>query len=123
VRGDDPRRDFTAPIPVELTREDGELLRERAVNLSPRGLCVHSERSSLHSSRALEVGERVVVAFRLPPDGPEIRAAGRVVWTGEAGQIDAATQLWETGVHLVDLSDAERAALLRFANQPTNRRR
>jgi len=116
MKGDDPRRDFAAPIPIELTREDGDLLREQAVNLSPRGLCV-----LLH--RPIEVGERVRVAFRLPPDGPEIRAAGRVVWTGHAGQIDAVTQLWETGVHLVDLTDAERDALSRFANQPTNRRR
>jgi Tfp pilus assembly protein PilZ len=116
VRGEDPRRDFAAPIPVQLTRADGEALRELAVNLSPRGLCVH-----LH--RPIEVGERVAVAFTLPPAGPEIRAEGKVVWTGHAGQIDASTRVWETGVHLLDLSEAQRAALADFAHQPTNRRR
>jgi len=116
MRGDDPRRDFAAPIPVELTREDGTSERELALNLSPRGLCVRLR-------RPIEVGERVQVAFRLPPNGPEIRASGRVVWTGDAGQIDSAAHLWETGVHLVDLSEAERDALSRFAHQPTNRRR
>jgi Tfp pilus assembly protein PilZ len=116
VRGEDPRRDFAAPIPVEMTRADGTVLRELAVNLSPRGLCVQ-----LH--RPIEIGERVTVAFRLPPAGPEIRASGKVVWIGHAGQIDAATQIWETGVHLVELSEAQSAALAVFASQPTHRRR
>jgi hypothetical protein len=116
VRGEYPRRNFAAPISVQLTLSNGEVVRELAVNLSPRGLCVH-----LH--RPIEVGERVAVAFTLPPAGPEIRAEGKVVWTGHAGQIDAATQLWETGVHLVEVSEAQRAALAEFANQPTNRRR
>jgi hypothetical protein len=116
VRGEDPRRDFAAPIPVEVTRADGTILRELAVNLSPRGLCVQ-----LH--HPIEVGERVTVAFSLPPAGTEIRAAGKVVWTGHAGQIDAATQMWETGVHLVELSAAQSAALAEFASQPTRRRR
>jgi hypothetical protein len=116
VRGEDPRRDFAAPIPVELTRADGTRERELAVNLSPRGVCVQ-----LH--RPIEIGERVSVAFTLPPAGPEIRAEGKVVWTGHAGQIDAATHVWETGVYLLDLDDAQRAALAEFANQPTNRRR
>ena len=116
MRGDDPRRDFSAPVPVELMRADGAVERELAVNLSPRGLCVR-----LH--RPIEVGERVRVAFTLPPAGPEIRAEGKVVWSGDAGQIDAATQVWETGVHLLDLDEVARAALSRFANQPTNRSR
>jgi hypothetical protein len=116
MTGKDPRRNFSAPISVRLTRADGEAVRELAVNLSPRGLCVHLR-------RPIEVGERVAVAFTLPPLGPEIRAEGKVVWTGHAGQIDAATQVWETGVHLIDLSEAQRAALAEFANQPTNRRR
>lgn len=116
MRGEDPRRDFSAPVPVELVREDGALERVLAVNLSPRGVCVQ-----LH--RPAEVGERVRVAFTLPAGGPEIRAEGKVVWAGHAGQIDAATQVWETGVHLLDLGDAAREALSQFANQPTNRRR
>jgi hypothetical protein len=116
VRGDDPRRDFVAPVPVEIVRSDGAIERELAVNLSPRGVCVQ-----LH--RPIEVGEHERVAFTLPPAGPEIRAEGKVVWTGHAGQFDAATQLWETGVHLLDLGDAAGEALAQFANQPTNRRR
>ncbi|MBM4382686.1 MAG: PilZ domain-containing protein [Deltaproteobacteria bacterium] len=114
MRGDDPRRDFVATIEVELRREDGGLERARAVNLSPRGLCVHLR-------RAIEIGERVEVAFTLPPNGPEIRAHGKVVWTSNAGDLGAA--LFETGVHLLDLEPAASAALSEFANQPTNRRR
>jgi hypothetical protein len=114
VRGDDPRRDFVSPIEVELRRADGATFRERAVNLSPRGLCVH-----LH--RAIEVGERVEVAFTLPPHGPEIRAHGKVVWTSNAGEVGA--DVFETGVHLADLDAAASEALSAFANQPTNRRR
>jgi hypothetical protein len=116
MRGEDPRRDFVAPIPVQLTRADGTIESEQAVNLSPRGVCVHL-------SRPIEVGERVSVAFSLPTGGREIRAEGKVVWTGHAGQIDAATQRWETGVHLVDLSADQSAALAEFVNQPIHRRR
>ena len=116
MRGEDPRREFAAPIPVQLTRADGTSLRELAVNLSPRGLCVHLQ-------RPLEVGERVTVTFTLPPAGPEICGEGKVVWTGNAGQIDSATQIWETGVHLVRLSESQSAALAAFASQPTGRRR
>ena len=116
MRGDDPRRDFAAPIAVAITRSGGEIEREFALNLSPRGLCVQ-----LH--RPIEVGEHVSVAFELPPAGPEIRAEGMVVWTGHAGQIVSATDCWETGVHLLDLSPSAREALAEFASQPTNRRR
>jgi hypothetical protein len=115
VRGEDPRRDLVAPIPVLLTREDGSRERELAVNLSPRGVCVQLR-------RPIEIGERVSVEFTLP-DGPQIRASGKVVWTGHAGQIDAATQAWETGVHLLDLTPEQAAALAEFAHQPINRRR
>jgi hypothetical protein len=116
VKGKDPRRDFAAPVPVEIERADGAVDRELAVNLSPRGVCVQLR-------RPIEVGEHVRVAFALPPAGPQIHAEGVVVWTGHAGQIDPATRVWETGVHLLGLSDAARAALAAFATQPTNRRR
>lgn len=116
MRGEDPRRDFSAPIQVRLTRADGSVERELAVNLSPRGVCL-----LLH--RPIEIGERLQLAFTLPPSGPEIHAEGKVVWTGHAGQIDVATQVWETGVHLLDLSPDQGAALGEFASQPTNRRR
>ncbi len=116
MRGEDPRRDLVAPVPVEIARTDGTVASELAVNLSPRGVCVQLR-------RPIEVGEHVRVAFTLPPEGPEIRAEGTVVWTGHAGQFDAATQLWETGVHLLDLDDGAREALAQFASQPTNRRR
>jgi hypothetical protein len=116
MRGEDPRRDFAAPVPVEIARADGALEREIAVNLSPRGVCVRLR-------RPIEVGENVRVTFTLPPAGPQIRAEGKVVWTGHAGQIDAATQVWETGVHLLDLDAEASAALSQFANQPADRRR
>jgi hypothetical protein len=113
VRGDDPRRDFAAPVPVEIVRSNGAVESELAVNLSPRGVCVQ-----LH--QPIAVGEAVWVVFALPPSGPEVRARGRVVWTGPA---ESAPEVWETGVHLLDLSDGVREALTQFANQPTNRRR
>ena len=116
MRGEDPRRDFVAPIPVSIARADGAAERALAVNLSPRGLCVRLR-------RPIEVGERVRVAFALPPDALAIEAAGKVVWAGDAGQIDAATQVWETGVHLLELTPEQAAALAAFASQPTNRRR
>ena len=116
MRGEDPRRDFAAPIAVVITRAGGAIEREIALNLSPRGLCVQ-----MH--HPLEVGEHVSVAFELPPAGPKIRGEGIVVWTGHAGQIDRETQTWETGVHLLGLSQSSRAALAKFANQPINRRR
>lgn len=114
MRGEDPRRDFAEPIAVELTRADGSCERELALNLSPRGLCVRLR-------RAIEVGERVEVAFALPPHGPAIRAQGKVVWTAHAGDLGAAG--FETGVHLVDLEAAASEALSAFARQPTHRRR
>ena len=116
MSGDDPRRDLVAPVPVELVRADCGVEREVAINLSPRGVCVRLR-------HPIEVGERVRVALTLPQSGTEIRAEGKVVWTGRAGQIDARAELWETGVHLLDLRDAAREALSQFANQPLNRRR
>lgn len=113
MRGEDPRRDFAAPVPVEIVRASGAVESELAVNLSPRGVCVRLR-------QAIAVGESVWVVFSLPPEGPEIRARGKVVWTGPA---EAAPEVWETGVHLLDLDEAAREALTRFANQPTNRRR
>ncbi len=112
----DPRRDFSVPIPVEVQRADGSRETEYAVNLSPRGLC-------LHLRRAIAVGEQVALRFLLPPDGPAVEAAGKVVWIGDEGQIDGSLRFWETGVHLVDLSPQVREALDRFASQPINRRR
>lgn len=112
----DPRRNFSVPIPVEVRRGDGSLDVEYAVNLSPRGLC-------LQLRRPIAVGEQVELSFALPPSGPTIRTAGKVVWAGHEGQIDGSTRFWETGVHLADLPDGAREALTHFASQPINRRR
>ncbi len=114
--GQDPRRDFSAPISVEVRRTNGSRSTEIAVNLSPRGVC-------LRVRDPLEVGEQVGLHFTLPPAGPTIVATGRVVWTGHDEQVDGETRSWETGVHLTELGASERAALGEFASQPVDRRR
>lgn len=110
----DPRRDFSVPIPVRVERADGTETREYAVNISPRGVC-------LHHGAMLDVGERISVTFDLPPEGTPVRAAGRVVWTNADGEHKG--ELRESGVHLQELSEEVRDRLLAFASQPVNRRR
>lgn len=112
----DPRRDFSVPIQVEVRRSDGTCDLEYAVNLSPRGLCIQLR-------RPIAVGEQVELRFALPPSGPSILTSGKVVWAGNEGQIDGPKRFWETGVHLPDLPESAREALMHFASQPINRRR
>lgn len=112
----DPRRDFSIPIPIEVKRSDGTRETEYAVNLSPRGLC-------LQLKRPIAVGEQVELRFALPPSGPSILAMGKVVWAEHEGKLDGARRFWETGVHLADLPESAREALARYANQPIDRRR
>ena len=114
--GQDPRRDFSAPISVEVSRSDGSRSTEIATNLSPRGLC-------LRVRDPLGVGERVGLRFTLPPAGPTIVATGKVVWTDHEEHMDGDAGSWETGVHLTELGAGERAALGEFASQPVGRRR
>lgn len=112
----DPRREFSVPIPIEVRRSDGSHEVEYAVNLSPRGLC-------LQLKRPIAVGERVELRFVLPPSGPSIITTGKIVWAGDEGKLDGANRFWETGVHLVDLPESARDALTHYASQPVNRKR
>jgi Tfp pilus assembly protein PilZ len=112
----DPRRDFSVPIPVELVRADGSRSVEYAVNLSPRGIC-------LHVQSPLSVGEEVRIAFTLPPAGPSIDTAAKVVWTNHQGETGTGTRFWETGLHLQGVGEELHRVLVEYATQPTNRRR
>ena len=112
----DPRRDFSVPIAVDLQRGDGSESSEYAVNLSPRGLC-------LHLGAPITVGERVSVRFDLPPEGTPIEASGKVVWTTHDGELGLHTRFWEAGVHLDSLTPEQSELFRVFASQPINRRR
>jgi Tfp pilus assembly protein PilZ len=116
MKSQEPRRDFSLPVPVELVRGDGAESQEYAVNLSPRGLC-------LHHREPLAVGERIVVRFALPGDPETLEAPGMVVWSSAEESDEDAGQLRESGVHLLDLDDEMRERLRLFASQPINRRR
>jgi len=112
----DPRRDFSVPIPVELSIEDGVPRQEYAVNLSPRGLC-------LHVKEPMTVGERVGVVFELPPEGLRVEATGKVVWSSHTGEVGAPNRFFEAGIHLEGLSAEAQERLRHYANQPILRRR
>ena len=114
--GQDPRRDFSVPIPIELSLDGGEPSHEYAVNLSPRGLC-------LHVREPMTVGERVQVVFELPPEGLRVEASGKVVWTSHEGEVGVPSRFFEVGVHLEGLDDEVRERLRDFASQPVRRRR
>jgi hypothetical protein len=112
----EPRRDFSVPIRVELRRADGSVCQEFAVNLSPKGLCIHTREH-------LAVGDTIEVAFTLPPDGPHVDTPAAVVWTDRRDEDDAAAgRFWETGLHL-EVDEATADALKVWASQPTDRRR
>ena len=114
--GQDPRRDFSVPIPVEIRVGGREPVHEYAVNLSPRGLC-------LHVREPVAVGEHVVVVFELPPEGTRVQASGKVVWSSHEGEVATANRFFEAGVHLDDLDDEIRERLRHYAVQPILRRR
>ncbi len=109
----EPRRDFSVPIRVDVRRSSGVENQEFAVNLSPRGLCIHTR-------EVLAIGEKVHVRFELPPAGPVIDTAGIVIWTNRRD--DGEARFWETGLRL-DVDDATWAVLQDWASQPTDRRR
>ncbi len=112
----DPRRDFSVPIPVEIQPAEGEVRHEYAVNLSPRGLC-------LHAKAPMTVGESVRVVFELPPEGLRVEASGKVVWSSHEGEVGAQNRFYEAGVHLEGLSDEVQERLRHYAVQPILRRR
>lgn len=109
----EPRRDFSVPIRVDVRRADGSESQEFAVNLSPRGLCIHTR-------ELLAIGENIRVSFELPPSGPVVDTAGSVIWTDRREEGEA--RFWETGLRL-DVSDSTWAILQEWASQPTDRRR
>ncbi len=114
--GQDPRRDFSVPIPVELSLDGAEATPEYAVNLSPRGLC-------LHVREPVTVGTRVAVVFILPPEDLRVEASGKVVWSSHEGEIGIPGRFFEVGVHLEGLDDSVRERLRHYASQPILRRR
>ena len=113
---EDPRREFSVPIPVEIRLDGGEPRAEYAVNLSPGGLC-------LHVREPITVGERIQLVFELPPEGLRVEASGKVVWTSHEGEAGVPSRFFEVGVHLEGLDDEVRERLRHFASQPTLRRR
>jgi hypothetical protein len=111
----EPRRAFALPVPVELVRADGTSQMEWAVNLSPHGVC-------LHLRKGLSVGEVIRVSFTVPPDGPDVRSRGRVVWA-MAVKEEGTEHHIETGVHLLDLPAELVEQLREWASRPAHRRR
>ena len=114
--GQDPRRDFSVPIPVELSLDGAEATQEYAVNLSPRGLC-------LHVREPITVGTRVEVAFVLPPEAFRVEASGKIVWSSHEGEIGVPGRFFEAGIHLDGISDEACERLRDYACQPVLRRR
>lgn len=111
----EPRRAFALPVPVEVQRVGGEAQMEWAVNLSPNGVCLHLRRS-------IPVGEEIEISFTVPPDGPEVRGRGRVVWT-QAVKEGGTHHHVEAGVNLIDVPDDLVEKLRAWASKPSHRRR
>ncbi len=114
--GQDPRRDFSVPIPVEFSLDGAEATSEYAVNMSPRGMC-------LHMREPVSVGTQITVTFELPPEGLRVEASGKVVWCSHEGEIGLPGRFFEVGVHLDSLDDELSEKLRYFASQPVLRRR
>ena len=118
----EPRRAFSVPIRVEVRRANGSVCEEFAVNLSPKGLCIHTREH-------LTIGETVQVVFTIPPSGPHIETPAEVVWIDHHdhdhdhehdGPVGG--RFWETGLHL-EISEEISDALKAWASQPIDRRR
>jgi hypothetical protein len=113
----EPRRDLPVPVRVDLQRPDGTTVVEYAVNVSPRGLC-------LHLKHPLSEGDRLRVEFTLPPSGPTVCAEGTVVWTSwEEGASGKEGDFYETGVLLSGVEKEVAQQLSEYASQPIDRRR
>lgn len=114
----EPRRDFSVPIRVEVRRANGSVCEEFAVNLSPKGLCIHTREH-------LTIGETVEVEFTIPPSGPHVETPAEVVWVDRHEHEHDGTgggHFWETGLQL-EISDETSDALKAWASQPMDRRR
>ena len=85
------------------------------MNVSVSGVC-------LHMRSPVSIGEELWVAFRLPAQDDEIRAVGKVVWTGHAGEIHPVPRCFETGVFLLDLSELDRQRIESFVFAQVDRR-
>ena len=110
-----PRRDLSVPLPVAVRRDDGSLRPEYLVNVSETGLC-------LHMQTAVAVGEALSVAFRLPSDETPIEVVCKVVWTGHAGDVQPFPRFFETGLHLLEISDEHRKRIVLFVEAQVDRR-
>jgi hypothetical protein len=112
----EPRRDFATPVRVRLRPAGGEERVEIAVNLSPGGLC-------LRVREPLDEGCPVELGLQVPPSGPAIEGAGRVVWVSRRAASGAAPRFWEVGIRFDGLAPALRRRIARWAGEPRDRRR
>ena len=103
----DPRRDLSVPLPAVVRHPDGSLRNEYLVNVSVSGLC-------LHMRSPIAVGEELWVAFRLPEQPDAIHASCKVVWTSHAGEVHPVPRFFETGLFVLDLSEADRERIEAF---------
>jgi len=94
---------------------DGTWRSEYAVNVSVSGLCLH-----MRSPAA--VGEELRIAFCLPSDDREIRAVGKVVWTGHVDEPQTVPRYFETGLFLVEITEADAQRIAWFVSAQVDRR-
>ena len=113
---DEPRRDFPVPLRVQVRHADGSESVEYAVNVSPRGFC-------LHCVREVAEGGEIRLRASLPPGGPEIEGRARVVWIAQRPATEDGPRFFELGVELVDLDPETEQRLDAYARQPIDRRR
>lgn len=111
----DPRRDLSVPLPAVVRHPDGSVRHEYVVNVSVSGVC-------LHMRAPVSVGEALWVAFRLPDQADEIQGVGKVVWTSHEGELPPVPRFFETGVFLLDLSEADRKRIESFVLAQVDRR-
>jgi hypothetical protein len=70
----------------------------------------------------VSVGEALALAFRLPSDEALIEAEAKVVWTTHAGEIHPFPRFFETGLHLLQISDDHRKRIALFVEAQVDRR-
>ena len=111
----DPRRDLSVPLPAVIRHPDGSLRNEYLVNVSIGGLC-------LHMRAPVSIGEALSVAFRLPSQADEIHASCKVVWTSHEGELHPVPRFFETGLFVLELSEADRQRIEAFVLAQVDRR-
>lgn len=110
-----PRRDLSVPLPVGVTRADGSFRHEYLVNVSETGFC-------LHMQTPVEIGEQLVIAFRLPSDELPIESLCKVVWTTHEGEVHPAPRFFETGLYVIEICEAHRQRVVAFVQAQVDRR-